>query len=100
METDDLDVQQLVPFCVHAMGAKSLKPIYTTSETVNLAVYDIVLIESRSKAHVFPQVWLDSGKLCNFGWLKHCVVSMGREWRHPLTSDTDSGCSAACRGSA
>ncbi|ORX33535.1 hypothetical protein BD324DRAFT_278263, partial [Kockovaella imperatae] len=68
-------VRELVPFCLSAMGASNLKSIVSTSTIVNLSSYDIVLIESRCPGQIIPELWKSSGKLCNFGWLKQCIIS-------------------------
>lgn len=57
------------------MGGASLRQITSTSTVVNIATFDIIIVESRS-GQVIPETWKANDKLCNFGWLKQCIVSV------------------------
>lgn len=70
--------QRLVPVCLHALGASSVKQVSMASASEDLAVYDYVLLESRDaafKQSKLPKAWQTCDRLVNTGWLKQCIVS-------------------------
>ena len=64
-----------MPFCLHALGAVSLEQTNQASANKDLKPYDYVIVEDRVGNLKIPAVWGQSGNVCNFIWLKQCIVS-------------------------
>jgi hypothetical protein len=77
------------------MGAASLDQVNSASAVKSLDGYDYILIEDRMSARPNPGAWEETGKLCNFLWLKQCIVS-GSHVRI-MTCNTDTASAFWCR---
>lgn len=64
-----------MPFCLHALGAASMDKIHKFEGHRDFSNYDYLLIEDREIKVKVPQNWMKTHKVCNFIWLKQCIVS-------------------------
>ncbi|ORY21464.1 hypothetical protein BCR39DRAFT_553543 [Naematelia encephala] len=67
-------VKTLVPFCLHALGAASIETCLMLDRNAKLDVYDYIIIEDRDKSQKVGKEVAASGRMCNFLWLKQCLI--------------------------